>query len=39
MRVVGGDMLPNNQQVVRTGLQAGQQVVTNALELQSTVGQ
>jgi cobalt-zinc-cadmium efflux system membrane fusion protein len=37
--VVGGEMLPNHQQVVRSGLEAGQQVVTNALELQSTVVQ
>jgi len=37
VRVVSGDMLPGNMQVVQSGLQAGQQVVNNALELQSTV--
>ena len=37
--VMSGDMLPGNMQVVQTGLQAGQQVASNALELQSTVTQ
>ena len=34
--VTGGDMLPNNMQEVISGLNAGDQVVTNALELQNT---
>jgi len=38
-KVVSGDVLPGGQQVVQSGLQSGQQVVTNALELQSTVTQ
>ena len=38
-RVVGGAMLPGNLQVVLLGLQPGQMVATNALELQSTVTQ
>ena len=38
-KVVGGAMLPGNFQVVQSGLQAGQQVASNALELQSTVTQ
>ena len=37
--VVGGDMLPGGMQEVISGLAAGQQVVTNALELQNTVDQ
>jgi cobalt-zinc-cadmium efflux system membrane fusion protein len=39
VRVVSGDMLPGNMQIVQSGLQAGQKVVVNALELQSTVAQ
>ena len=38
-RVVGGATLPGNLQVVQSGLQQGQQVASNALELQSTVAQ
>ncbi len=38
-KVVSGDILPGNLQVVQSGLQAGAQVVSNALELQSTVTQ
>jgi cobalt-zinc-cadmium efflux system membrane fusion protein len=34
--VVGGDMLPNNQQEVMSGLKLGDQVVNNALELQNS---
>jgi len=34
--VVSGDMLPNNMQEVISGIQPGQQVVTNALILQDT---
>jgi membrane fusion protein, heavy metal efflux system len=34
--VAGGDMLPNNMQEVVSGLKPGDQVVTNALELQNT---
>ena len=37
--VVGGIMLPGGLQEVTSGLTAGQQVVTNALELQNTVDQ
>jgi cobalt-zinc-cadmium efflux system membrane fusion protein len=35
--VVGGAMLPNNLQEVKSGLVVGQQVVANALTLQNTV--
>jgi cobalt-zinc-cadmium efflux system membrane fusion protein len=38
-RVVSGAMLPGNMQVVQSGLEAGQKVAVNALELQSTVTQ
>ena len=34
--VTGGDMLPNNMQEVVSGLKPGDQVATNALELQNT---
>jgi membrane fusion protein, heavy metal efflux system len=37
--VVSGNMLPKNQQEVVTGLKAGDKVVANALDLQSTVEQ
>ncbi len=37
--IVAGAMLPGNQQVVTSGLAAGQQVVRNALELQNTAAQ
>ena len=39
LSVVGGIMLPGGMQEVTSGLRAGQQVVTNALELQNTVDQ
>jgi cobalt-zinc-cadmium efflux system membrane fusion protein len=39
LSVVGGVMLPGGMQEVTSGLSAGQQVVTNALELQNTVDQ
>ena len=39
VEVVGGDPLPNKMQEIASGLQPGQQVVTNALALQNTVGQ
>lgn len=35
--VVGGDMLPNNMQEIKSGLEAGQQVVASALTLQNAV--
>lgn len=38
-KVVSGAMVPGGLQVIESGLQAGQQVATNALELQSTVTQ
>ncbi len=38
-RVVGGAMLPGNQQIVESGLTAGQKVVVNGLELQTAVTQ
>lgn len=38
VEVVGGDPLPNKMQELKSGLQPGQQVVTNALALQNTVG-
>ncbi len=37
--VVGGEMLPDGAQEVKSGLAAGQQVVRNALELQNTAAQ
>jgi cobalt-zinc-cadmium efflux system membrane fusion protein len=39
MEVVSGIMLPNNQQEVVSGLDPGQQVVSNALVLQNTAEQ
>jgi membrane fusion protein, heavy metal efflux system len=39
MGVVGGAMIPGGMQEVTSGLAAGQQVVSNALELQNTVDQ
>jgi membrane fusion protein, heavy metal efflux system len=39
LEVTGGKMLPGNVQEVTSGLKPGQQVVTNALDLQSTVEQ
>ncbi len=38
-KVVSGEIVGGSLQVVESGLQAGQQVVSNALELQSTVTQ
>jgi membrane fusion protein, heavy metal efflux system len=35
MEVVGGDLLPNKMQEIKSGLQPGQQVVSNALVLQN----
>jgi cobalt-zinc-cadmium efflux system membrane fusion protein len=37
--IISGESLPDNMQEVRSGLQPGQQVVTNALALQNTVEQ
>ena len=37
--VTGGDMLPGNMQEILSGIDAGQQVVSNALALQNTAGQ
>jgi membrane fusion protein, heavy metal efflux system len=37
--VVAGKMLPNNQQEVLSGIKPGDQVVSNALDLQNTVEQ
>jgi len=37
--VQGGDMLPGNMQEIRSGLNASQQVVSNALALQNTADQ
>lgn len=37
--VVGGEILPNNMQEVVSGLKPGQQVVSNALELQNSIEQ
>jgi cobalt-zinc-cadmium efflux system membrane fusion protein len=39
VEVVAGDMLPNQMQEVTSGLKAGNQVVTKALDFQSTVEQ
>ncbi|HTW68130.1 MAG TPA: efflux RND transporter periplasmic adaptor subunit [Bryobacteraceae bacterium] len=39
IEVIGGDMLPGNLQEIVSGIQPGQQVVSNALVLQSTVEQ
>jgi cobalt-zinc-cadmium efflux system membrane fusion protein len=35
--VVGGDLLPDKMQEVRSGISVGQQVVTNPLVLQNTI--
>lgn len=37
--IVAGKMLPNNQQEVLSGIRPGEQVVSNALDLQNTVEQ
>jgi cobalt-zinc-cadmium efflux system membrane fusion protein len=39
VEVTGGGMLPGNMQQIRTGIQPGQQVVSNALVLQDTAEQ
>jgi cobalt-zinc-cadmium efflux system membrane fusion protein len=39
LEVVSGDVLPDSMQEIKSGLQPGQQVVSNALALQNTVGQ
>jgi cobalt-zinc-cadmium efflux system membrane fusion protein len=39
LEVTAGGSLPNNMQEIASGLQAGQQVVTNALVLQNTMEQ
>jgi cobalt-zinc-cadmium efflux system membrane fusion protein len=39
VEVVGGEMLPGNLQEIVSGIAAGQQVVTNALEFQNTAEQ
>jgi cobalt-zinc-cadmium efflux system membrane fusion protein len=39
MEVVGGKMLPGNMQEIISGIQPGQQVVTNALVFENTVEQ
>jgi cobalt-zinc-cadmium efflux system membrane fusion protein len=37
--VEGGDMLPGGMQMIKSGIDVGQQVVANALTLQNTVDQ
>jgi cobalt-zinc-cadmium efflux system membrane fusion protein len=37
--VIGGDILPNKMQELKSGIPPGQKVVTNALALQNTVAQ
>ena len=37
VEVVGGEMLPDQMQEIKSGLQPGQQVVTNAATLQNTL--
>jgi len=39
IEVVSGDQLPNNMQEVKSGIKAGQQVVSNALVLERTIDQ
>jgi membrane fusion protein, heavy metal efflux system len=39
VEVITGKMLPNNQQEIVSGIKPGQQVVSNALDLQNTVEQ
>lgn len=39
VEIISGDPLPNKTQEIRSGIQPGQQVVTNALALQNTAGQ
>jgi cobalt-zinc-cadmium efflux system membrane fusion protein len=37
--VEAGDMLPNGMQEIKSGINVGQQIVSNALTLQNTVDQ
>jgi len=37
IQVVSGEQLPNNMQAILSGLQSGQQVVTNAINLQNAI--
>jgi membrane fusion protein, heavy metal efflux system len=37
VEVVGGEQLPNNMQQILSGLQPGQQVVTNAINLENAI--
>jgi cobalt-zinc-cadmium efflux system membrane fusion protein len=37
IQVVSGEQLPNNMQEILSGLQPGQQVVTNAINLQNAI--
>jgi cobalt-zinc-cadmium efflux system membrane fusion protein len=39
VEVVGGDQLPGNMQEIKSGIKAGQQLVTNALVLERTIDQ
>jgi cobalt-zinc-cadmium efflux system membrane fusion protein len=39
VQVLGGDLLPNNMQEVRTGIQPGQKVVSNAVVLDHAIEQ
>jgi cobalt-zinc-cadmium efflux system membrane fusion protein len=39
IEVVGGNMLPGNQQEIQSGLTPGQKIVLNALVFQNTVEQ
>lgn len=39
LEVIGGDFLADNMQEIKSGLKAGQQVVTNALVLEHTIDQ
>ena len=39
VEVTGGRMLPDNLQEINAGVQPGQQVIANALDLQATVEQ
>jgi cobalt-zinc-cadmium efflux system membrane fusion protein len=37
IEVVGGEQLPNNMQEILSGLQPGQQIVTNAINLENAI--
>ena len=39
IEVVGGDQLPDNMQEIKSGIKAGQQLVSNALVLERTIDQ